>query len=123
MATWSPDKVAKRIREVFAEDPGTAVAVARCASFLDPLWVLPNTNGSRNWGVFQISDVRLRELGGTPLRAFDPEWNIRAAHRLWSARHDFHDWPSCEAALKDAKSTENAKSAENAKDAKDVPKG
>ncbi|MFF8530919.1 helix-turn-helix domain-containing protein [Streptomyces sp. NPDC015532] len=114
MATWSPDKVAKRIREVFAEDPGTAVAVARCASFLDPLWVLPNTNGSRNWGVFQISDVRLRELGGTPLRAFDPDWNIRAAHRLWSARHDFHDWPSCEAALKDTKDT---------KDTKDVPKG
>ncbi|MFD8819880.1 helix-turn-helix domain-containing protein [Streptomyces sp. NPDC059627] len=100
MTTWSPAKVAQRIREVFAEDPGTAVAVARCASFLDPLYVLPNTDGSRNWGVFQISDARLRDLGGTPLRAFDPDWNIRAAHRLWSVRHDFHDWPSCEAALK-----------------------
>ncbi|MFI0961959.1 helix-turn-helix domain-containing protein [Streptomyces sp. NPDC021080] len=114
MATWSKDRVAKRIREVFTEDPRTAVAIARCASFLDPLWVLPNTNGSRNWGVFQISDVRLRELGGTPLRAFDPEWNIQAAHRLWRVRHDFHDWPSCEAALKDTK---------DAKDAKDAPKG
>ncbi|MFD9395274.1 helix-turn-helix domain-containing protein [Streptomyces sp. NPDC060000] len=101
MASWSPARVAKRIREVFVDDPDSAVAVARCASFLDPLWVLPNTNGSRNWGVFQISDARLRELDGTPLRAFDPEWNIKAAHRLWSARHDFHDWPSCEAALKD----------------------
>ncbi|MFJ1811422.1 MULTISPECIES: helix-turn-helix domain-containing protein [unclassified Streptomyces] len=101
MATWSPARVAKRIREVFTEDPGTAVAIARCASFLDPLWVLPNTNGSRNWGLFQISDARLRELDGTPLRAFDPEWNINAAHRLWAAQHDFHDWPSCEAALKD----------------------
>ncbi|MEV6761510.1 helix-turn-helix domain-containing protein [Streptomyces sp. NPDC051105] len=100
MTTWSPAKVARRIREVFAEDPDTAVAVARCASFLDPLYVLPNTNGSRNWGVFQISDARLRDLDGTPLRAFDPDWNIRAAHRLWSVRHDFHDWPSCEAALK-----------------------
>ncbi|MFJ9539758.1 helix-turn-helix domain-containing protein [Streptomyces sp. NPDC101225] len=100
MATWSPAKVARRIREVFVEDPGTAVAIARCASFLDPLWVLPNTNGSRNWGVFQISDARLLDLHGTPLRAFDPEWNIQAAHRLWSVRHDFHDWPSCEAALK-----------------------
>lgn len=100
MATWSPDKVAKQIRAVFVEDPDTAVAVARCASFLDPLWVLPNTNGSRNWGVFQISDARLRDLEGTPLRAFDPDWNIKAAHRLWSVRHDFHDWPSCEAALK-----------------------
>ncbi|MEU2281534.1 helix-turn-helix domain-containing protein [Streptomyces sp. NPDC013178] len=101
MATWSPTQVAKRIRAVFVEDPDTAVAIARCASFLDPLWVLPNTNGSRNWGVFQISDARLRELDGTPLRAFDPEWNIKAAHRLWSAHRDFHDWPSCEAALKD----------------------
>jgi len=101
MATWSQAKVEKRIREVFAGDPDTAVAIARCASFLDPLWVLPNTNGSRNWGVFQISDARLRELGGTPLRAFDPDWNIKAAHRLWAVRHDFHDWPSCQAALKD----------------------
>ena len=101
MTTWSPAKVAKRVREVFVEDPDTAVAIARCTSFLDPLYVLPNTNGSRNWGVFQISDARLRELEGTPLRAFDPDWNIKAAHRLWSARHDFHDWPSCEAALKE----------------------
>ena len=100
MTTWSPAKVTKLIREVFAEDPDTAVAIARCTSFLDPLYVLPNTNGSRNWGVFQISDRRLSELGGTPLRAFDPEWNIKAAHRLWSAKRDFHDWPSCEAALK-----------------------
>ncbi|MEU3513993.1 helix-turn-helix domain-containing protein [Streptomyces sp. NPDC006654] len=100
MTTWSPARVARRIREVFVEDPGTAVAIARCASFLDPLYVLPNTNGSRNWGVFQISDARLRDLGGTPLRAFDPDWNIRAAHRLWGVRHDFHDWPSCQAALK-----------------------
>ena len=100
MSTWSTARVAKRIREVFVEDPDTAVAIARCASFLDPLYVLPNTNGSRNWGVFQISDARLRDLDGTPLRAFDPDWNIRAAHRLWAARHDFHDWPSCQAALK-----------------------
>ncbi|MFE4961551.1 helix-turn-helix domain-containing protein [Streptomyces sp. NPDC056660] len=110
MTTWSPAKVAQRVREVFVEDPGTAVAVARCASFLDPLYVLPNTNGSRNWGVFQISDARLRDLDGTPLRAFDPDWNIRAAHRLWSVRHDFHDWPSCEAALKSTpKSTPKSK--------------
>lgn len=109
MTTWSPAKVEKRVREVFVEDPDTAVAIARCTSFLDPLYVLPNTNGSRNWGVFQISDARLRELDGTRLRAFDPDWNIKAAHRLWSARHDFHDWPSCEAALKD-KAKDKAKS-------------
>ncbi len=104
LAGWSAVLVEQRIRAVFTEAPDTAVAIARCASFLDPLWVLPNTNGSRNWGVFQISDDRLLDLGGTPRQAFDPVWNIDAAHRLWSAHHDFHDWPSCSAALQDPRS-------------------
>ncbi|GAA2658669.1 MULTISPECIES: helix-turn-helix domain-containing protein [Actinosynnema] len=99
MSTWTPERVERRVREVFAEAPDAAVAIARCTSFLDPLWVLPNTNGSRNWGVFQISDGRLRELGGTPLVAFDPEWNIQAAYRLYAARGDFGDWRACQAAL------------------------
>ncbi|MDH6612661.1 transcriptional regulator with XRE-family HTH domain [Streptomyces sp. SAI-208] len=100
MDTWQPEKVRQRIREVFAETPDDAVAIADCQSFLDPLHILPNTNGSRNWGLFQISDTRLRELGGTPLRALDPEWNIQAAKRLWSRDQDFHDWPHCERALR-----------------------
>jgi hypothetical protein len=99
LATWTPQQVEQQIRQVFTEDPDTAVAVARCASFLDPLYVLPNTNGSRNWGVFQISDKRLQQLDGTPKKAFDPAWNIAAAHRLWAVQRDFHDWPSCQAAL------------------------
>ncbi|WP_440901835.1 helix-turn-helix domain-containing protein [Actinosynnema sp.] len=99
MSTWTPERVERRVREVFALEPDAAVAIARCTSFLDPLWVLPNTNGSRNWGVFQISDGRLRELGGSPLVAFDPEWNIQAAHRLYAARGDFGDWRACQAAL------------------------
>ena len=104
LAGWSGAMVEQRIRAVFTEAPDTAVAIARCASFLDPLWVLPNTNGSRNWGIFQISDARLLDLGGTPRQAFDPGWNIDAAHRLWSAHHDFHDWPSCSAALQNPQS-------------------
>lgn len=99
MDTWSPEKVRRRIREVFTEAPDDAVAIADCQSFLDPLHILPNTNGTRNWGVFQISDGRLRELGGTPGQALDPEWNIQAAKRLWSQKRDFHDWPHCERAL------------------------
>jgi Helix-turn-helix domain/Putative peptidoglycan binding domain len=99
MATLTPQQIEQKIREVFTEDPDTAVRIARCASFLDPLYVLPNSNGSRNWGVFQIADVHLQQLGGTPLKAFDPAWNIEAAHKLWAVQHDFHDWPSCEAAL------------------------
>lgn len=98
--TWSPAKVRKRIREVFPEAPDDAVAIADCQSFLDPLHILPNTNGTRNWGLFQISDGRLRELDGTPRKALDPEWNIQAAKRLWSRDRDFHDWPHCERALR-----------------------
>ncbi|MBW5484269.1 helix-turn-helix domain-containing protein [Streptomyces bambusae] len=98
MASWSPEKVRQRVREVFHEAPDRAVAIADCQSFLDPFHILPNTNGSRNWGVFQISDGRLRELGGTPRDALDPEWNIQAAHRLWSRGKNFGDWPHCDRA-------------------------
>ncbi|WP_330288276.1 helix-turn-helix domain-containing protein [Streptomyces sp. NBC_00576] len=98
MNVWSPEKVRERIRAVFKEAPDKAVAIADCQSFLDPLHILPNTNGTRNWGVFQISDARLRELGGTPRLALDPAWNIEAAERLWRKDHDFHDWPNCERA-------------------------
>ncbi|QFR01385.1 helix-turn-helix domain-containing protein [Streptomyces phaeolivaceus] len=99
MDTWTPDQARRRIREVFTEAPDRAVAIADCQSFLDPLHILPNTNGTRNWGLFQISDARLRELGGTPRQALDPEWNIRAAKRLWSEGRDFSDWPHCDRAF------------------------
>ncbi|MET9757831.1 helix-turn-helix domain-containing protein [Streptomyces sp. NPDC006372] len=95
MTVWPEEKVRKRVREVFPEAPDKAVAIADCQSFLDPLHILPNTNGTRNWGLFQISDARLRDLGGTPRQALDPEWNIQAARKLWSKKHDFHDWPHC----------------------------
>ncbi|MDX2933384.1 helix-turn-helix domain-containing protein [Streptomyces ipomoeae] len=99
MDTWSQDKVRRRIREVFTEAPDRAVAIADCQSFLDPLHILPNTNGTRNWGLFQISDARLKDLGGTPRKALDPEWNILAAKRLWSRDEDFHDWSHCDRAF------------------------
>ncbi|MEV6168070.1 peptidoglycan-binding protein [Streptomyces sp. NPDC051954] len=102
MDTWSPEKVRRRIREVFREAPDRAVAIADCQSFLDPLHVLPNTDGTRNWGVFQISDATLRKLGGTPRDAMDPEWNIQAAHRLWSRAQNFEDWPHCDRAASPA---------------------
>ncbi len=99
--TWSPEKVRGRIHEVFAEAPADAVAIADCQSFLDPLYILPNTDGTRNWGLFQISDLRLQELGGTPSEALDPEWNIQAAKKLWSRDRDFHHW-QCARALPQA---------------------
>lgn len=96
MATWSPEQVERRVREVFPEEPDRAVGIARCQSFLDPLHVLTNTNGTRNWGVFQLSDRLLGELGGTPLQAYDPEWNIQTARRAWSRHRDFRDWEHCD---------------------------
>ncbi len=109
MTVWPPAKVRQHIRAVFTDAPDAAVAIADCQSFLDPLHILPNTNGTRNWGLFQISDLRLRELGGTPRQALDPEWNIRAAQRLWSKKRDFHDWPNCERAVKGAATTAPAR--------------
>ncbi|MFJ4279279.1 peptidoglycan-binding protein, partial [Streptomyces massasporeus] len=110
MAVWSPERVRQRVRDVFSEVPDKAVAIADCQSFLDPLHILPNTNGTRNWGLFQISDARLRELGGTPRQALDPEWNIRAAHTLWSRDRDFGDWPHCERAADAPRSAATAHS-------------
>ncbi|WP_240746940.1 peptidoglycan-binding protein [Cryptosporangium phraense] len=97
MRSWTPAQVEKHIREVFPEEPDRAVAIAKCQSTLDPFWVLPNVDTSRNWGIFQISDRRLRELDGTPRRAFDPDWNIWAARELWRMHHGFRDdWPYCD---------------------------
>lgn len=96
MDTWRPAKVRQRVREVFREAPDRAVAVVECQSSLDPLHIVRNADGTRNWGLFQISDARLRTLGGTPRDAMDPEWNIRAAHRLWSEAKGFGDWARCE---------------------------
>ncbi|MDX3129393.1 helix-turn-helix domain-containing protein [Streptomyces europaeiscabiei] len=106
--SWSPKKVRQRVRQVFAEEPDHAVAIADCQSFLDPLHILPNTNGTRNWGVFQISDARLSKLGGTPRKALDPEWNIQAAYRLWKRAGDFNDWPYCERAYTRSPSSKKA---------------
>jgi transcriptional regulator with XRE-family HTH domain len=96
MASWSPRQVELRIRQVFPEEPDRAVRIARCQSFLDPLYVLPNVNGTRNWGVFQLADFLLQRYDGTPRRAFDPEWNIRTARKVWAEHHDFGNWPHCD---------------------------
>jgi hypothetical protein len=97
--SWPLAEVEQRIREVFPEEPDKAVAIARCQSYLDPFSVASNEDGSRRWGLFQIWDRQLEQLGGTPVKAFDPEWNIQAARRLWSETRDFRYWRACLAAL------------------------
>jgi hypothetical protein len=96
MRSWDPARVERRIRQVFPEEPDRALRIARCQSFLDPFYVLPNTNGTRNWGVFLIADFLLRRYGGTPRRAFDPEWNIQTARRIWADDGGFRNWPHCD---------------------------
>ncbi|WP_416979336.1 peptidoglycan-binding domain-containing protein [Streptomyces sp. T028] len=98
MDTWAREKVGQRVREVFGGAAERAVAVAVCQSSLDPLHIVSNADGTRNWGVFQLSDIALRKSGGTPRDAVDPEWNIQAAHRLWSRTKDFRAWPYCDGA-------------------------
>lgn len=77
------------------EAPDQGVTFADCRLSLDPLHILPNAAGTWNRGVFQISYATLRGLGGAPLDALDPEWNIRAAHRLRNRAKSFDDWPNC----------------------------
>jgi peptidoglycan hydrolase-like protein with peptidoglycan-binding domain/transcriptional regulator with XRE-family HTH domain len=98
MVSWPKARVEARIRAVFVEEPERAVRVAQCASFLDPVYVLPNTDGSRNWGVFQLSDAVLAKFNGTRKQAFDPDWNIVTAHRSWLEHRDFRNWEHCDSA-------------------------
>jgi hypothetical protein len=109
MTTWSPDRVAARIRQVFpAGVAAQAVGIAGCQSFLDPLYMLSNTDGTRDWGIFQLSDRTLRQLHGTPTMALNPEWNIQAARQLWSKHKDFSDWPFCDRAFRAASASPKA---------------
>jgi len=102
MATWPKERVEARIRQVFVEDPDRAVRIAQCASLLDPIYVLPNTDGSRNWGVFQLSDDLLAKHHGNRQQAFDPEWNIKTAYAAWFKNKDFRDWEHCDKAAASA---------------------
>ncbi|GGK16482.1 hypothetical protein GCM10010124_06350 [Pilimelia terevasa] len=91
LRSWPRDQVEARIRAVFVEAPDEAVRVAECRSHLDAMSVTPGGDGTRNWGVFQLSDRLLAEIGGTPRQALDPEWNIQAAHRRYRTHGDFGD--------------------------------
>ncbi|SFD46763.1 helix-turn-helix domain-containing protein [Streptomyces aidingensis] len=97
LAAWDKERVAEHIREVFADtpDPEEAVRLADCRSLLDPLYVLSGLRIPRSWGVFQLSEPLIGELGGTLRDALDPAWNIEAAHRLWSRNGDFGELSDC----------------------------
>ncbi|MFF9340205.1 MULTISPECIES: helix-turn-helix domain-containing protein [unclassified Streptomyces] len=95
LTTWSPDQVARHIRATFPEEPEQAVRIADCRSLLDPLYVMSDGSTSRTWGVFQLTETQIGQLGGTPAQAMRPAWNIEAARRIWSRTRDFSAWPDC----------------------------
>ena len=66
-------------------DCGEAKAVAQCESQMRPDVVSPpNTNGTRDRGLFQINSV-WREAFGERLwaRIFEPATNVAMAHHIW----------------------------------------
>ncbi len=93
-----------------AGEVGNAMAVSRCESGHGNRVSKPNTNGSRDFGVFQINDAgtlqaALRAIGMTSSdisdarkKALDPAINVRMARAIWDSR-GWQPW-TCAAKLK-----------------------
>ena len=93
-----------------ADQVGNAMAVSRCESGHGNRVSKPNTNGSRDFGVFQINDggtlqAALRAVGvgfsditEARKKALDPALNVRMARAIWDSR-GWQPW-TCAAKLK-----------------------
>ena len=93
-----------------ADQVGNAMAVSRCESGHGNRVSKPNTNGSRDFGVFQINDggtlqASLRAIGvgfsditEARKKALDPAINVRLARAIWDSR-GWQPW-TCAAKLK-----------------------
>ncbi|AXG79210.1 peptidoglycan-binding domain-containing protein [Streptomyces paludis] len=95
---WGPDRVEQHLRAIFPEAPETAVALIRCLSNLDPMWVRQTDEEVRTdegepttwrWGLFQLTDQQIKDSGGSRRSALDPEWNIRAGRDFWERNQGF----------------------------------
>ncbi len=93
-----------------ADQVGNAMAVSRCESGHGNRVSKPNTNGSRDFGVFQINDggtlqaslraigVGFSDIGEARKKALDPAINVRLARAIWDSR-GWQPW-TCAAKLK-----------------------
>lgn len=103
--------VLKAVREYFpANQVGNAMAVSRCESGHANRVSQPNSNGTRDYGVFQINDggtlqAALRSIGESAddlsqarRKALDTETNVRMAYAIWESR-GWQPWV-CAAKLK-----------------------
>jgi hypothetical protein len=107
----SSSEVLDLVRASFPGDQvGNAMAVSRCESGHANRVSKPNTNGSRDFGVFQINDggtlqAALRAIGvsfsditDARTKALDPALNVRMAREIWDSR-GWQPW-TCAAKLK-----------------------
>jgi hypothetical protein len=87
------------VRKYFpADEVGNAMAVSRCESGHANRVSAPNTNGTRDLGVFQINDggtlqATLRQAGvdysgiaQARKKALNTELNVRLARAIWDTR-------------------------------------
>lgn len=88
LAYESTAEVDAMIREVFPDDiEDKAVEVASCESGLVPIAIGRNTNGSRDYGVFQFNDGgTLQEYMPDTATALTARPNIEAALALYNER-------------------------------------
>ncbi len=107
----SSAEVLSLVRKYFPSDQvGNAMAVARCESGHANRVSNPNSNGSRDFGVFQINDggtlqAALRKVGVSTsgitearTKALNTELNVRMARAIWDSR-GWQPW-TCAAKLK-----------------------
>lgn len=89
MTIGPKEYIIDKIMAVFGEDGKTAVAVARCESGLRYNAVNHNTNGSTDYGIFQINSIHKAKYEGRNI--FDVDTNIDVAYQIYKAQ-GFSPW-------------------------------
>jgi hypothetical protein len=110
-ASTSTAQVLDLVRANFpANQVGNAMAVSRCESGHGNRVSKPNTNGSRDFGVFQINDggtlqaalravgVNFSSINDARKKALDPALNVKMARAIWDSR-GWQPW-TCAAKMK-----------------------
>jgi peptidoglycan hydrolase-like protein with peptidoglycan-binding domain len=92
--TASASQVQSMINSTFGSAAPTALRVARCESSYNEIAINRNTNGTRDYGVFQLNDGgTLQGLGGNAHSALYASSNISMAHTLYLQR-GWQPWSS-----------------------------
>lgn len=79
----SIEEITSHIRQVFGKQADNAIAVSRCESGLRYDATNRNTNGTGDFGLFQINDVHVRTFGDEFKRSWTE--NVRVAKALFNS--------------------------------------